>query len=204
MTRKRIAIFGGGFNPPGLHHVYMLYALLQEEFDIIIVPSGNARPDKTINDVEISHRVQLLELGFKVFLGNDIVRLDHFALENNVIIRTHDLQARYEAEGEIWHEVGADWVVGGRFGGSLIQLEWHKGREIWNNFRFVVFEREGYQIIPEDLPPQSILTSALREGKSSEIRRRIASREPFVYLVMPEITEYIRKHGLYLPKGERP
>lgn len=203
VSRKRIAIFGGGFNPPGLHHVYMLYTLLQEEFDIAVIPSGNSRPDKAIVDVELYHRIRLIELGFKIFLGNDIVQLDLFDLENSVFTRTHELQERYETKGEVWHVVGADWVVGGRFGGSLVQLEWQKGQEIWKNFNFSVFEREGYRIMPGDLPPKSHLMSSLKEGSSSEIRERIAGGKPFDHLVMPDVAEYIREHQLYLQEGER-
>lgn len=203
VNRKRIAIFGGGFNPPGLHHVYILHALLQEEFDIAIVPSGNSRPDKTIADIGLIHRIRLLELGFKFFLGNDIVQLDLFDLENDVFTRTHDLQARYETEGEVWHAVGADWVVDGRLGESRIQLEWQKGQEIWENFNFAVFEREGYRIMSGDLPPKSCLMSSLKEGSSSEIRERIANGKPISHLLMPDVADYIREHQLYLRKGER-
>ena len=204
MTQEKIAIFGGGFNPPGIHHVYMVYALLQDEFDVIIVPSGNLRPDKIVDDIATTHRIRLMQLGFKIFLGSDVVRLDLSDLEKQVFTPTHNLQACYEAEGEVWHAVGADWIIGGGCGKSRIQLEWEKGREIWSKLNFVVFEREGYFIAPQDLPPHSYLTSSLSDGSSSEIRKLIASGRRFEHLVMPDVAEYIKEHGLYLPKGERP
>jgi nicotinic acid mononucleotide adenylyltransferase len=45
MNDKRIVIFGGSFNPPGLHHRKLAMALAERFDQVIILPCGS-RPDK--------------------------------------------------------------------------------------------------------------------------------------------------------------
>jgi nicotinic acid mononucleotide adenylyltransferase len=201
---KEIVLFGGGFNPPGIHHLQIVFNLLRMGFEVIIVPSGSHRPDKLIVDISPEDRIELMKLGFKFFLGSGIVHLDLFDLENGVFTRTHELQARYESFGELWHLVGPDWIIGGRMGCSRIQLEWFQGRDIWNSYNLMISKRDGYKLIPEDLPPRHRLIGPRVSGSSTEIREKIARGESINGLVPPEEERYILDRGLYLPKGEKP
>jgi nicotinic acid mononucleotide adenylyltransferase len=199
---KKIVIFGGGLNPPGMHHFRLVFDLLRLGFEVVIVPSGNRRPDKLIVEISPEDRIELMKLGFKFFLDSGVVRLDLHDLERGVFSRTHELQERYATLGEIWHLVGADWIIGGRFSGSRIQLEWFQGREIWGKYNFLVSKREGYDLIPEDLPPRCQLVTGRISGSSTEIRERITRGQPITGLVVPEVEKYILEHGLFLPKGK--
>ena len=62
---QRIAVFGGSFNPPGLHHRLVAEALVGHFDRIIVVPCG-PRPDKlTTNDVETVYRAALADIAFR-------------------------------------------------------------------------------------------------------------------------------------------
>lgn len=202
--KKKIVIFGGGFDPPGIHHLQIVFDLLRLGFEVIIVPSGSNRPDKIIAHVDSEDRIELMKLGFKFFLGSGVVRLDLFDLERGVFTRTHELQERYESFGELWHLVGADWIIGGRCGCSRIQLEWIQGREIWEKYNLMISGRCGYDLINADLPPKHQLIASRVSGSSTEIRERRARGQSITGLVPPEEERYILERGLYLPKGEKP
>lgn len=200
-VKRKVVIFGGGFDPPGIHHLQIIFDLLRLGFEVVIVPSGSNRPDKIIAHMSSENRIELMRLGFKFFLGSGVVHLDLFDLEKGVFTRTHELQARYESFGDIWHLVGADWIIGGRCGCSRIQLEWFQGREIWEKYNLMISERCGYELIPEDLPPKYQFIASRLSGSSTEIRERRARGESITGLVPPEEEQYILKNGLYRPKG---
>ncbi len=191
---KRLAIFGGSFNPPGTHHLDMARALLEVFDEVVIVPCG-PRPDKlTVGVVSAEHRGAMTEMTFG---GLARVRLDMSDLTHDTFTRTHALQARYEPEGEVWHVVGADLVAGGRDGRSFIQRTWVRGEALWHDLHFAVFLREGYPLDPADLPPRHLIVKSGSSGSSTEIRERIREGLPLDGLVVPTVTAYIGQHGLY-------
>src|SRR3954454_21375778 len=107
---KRIAVFGGSFNPPALHHRKLVEDLLPHFDEVVVVPCG-PRPDKpTTNDVDPIHRAIMGDLTFR---NLDRVRVELFDLEQSTFSRTHELDERFRAEGEPWHVVGSDITQGG-------------------------------------------------------------------------------------------
>jgi nicotinic acid mononucleotide adenylyltransferase len=115
MGSKATAIFGGSFNPPGLHHRHIAAEVREAVGRVTMVPYG-PRPDKPSTDgVDPVHRAAMADLAF----GNlDGVEVDLFDLEEPTFTRTHALEQKYAGLGigEVWHVVGADKVAGGRRG----------------------------------------------------------------------------------------
>src|SRR3972149_1858278 len=102
--QKRVAIYGGSFNPPGVHHRAVVEALLDRFDEVRVVPCG-PRPDKEVsNDIDPIHRATMLDMTFR---GLNRVSVDLFDLEQAVFTRTHELETRYQEAGEIWHAVGS-------------------------------------------------------------------------------------------------
>ena len=191
---KRIAIFGGSFNPAGRHHRAVAEALGRHFDEIIVVPCG-PRPDKpSVADIEPVHRAVMADLAFR---GLPKVRVELFDLEHETYTRTIDLDRMFSPKGEIWHVVGTDLIKGGRSGGSEIQRGWERGLELWKNANFVVIERAGYGIVDADLPPHHLLLRPGQSGSSSEIRERAFKRLPIADLVTPEVESYIARYNLY-------
>ena len=113
---KQIVIFGGSFNPPGLHHRRIAEALAQQFDEVIVVPCG-PRPDKqTSNDVDPIFRATLVSI---CFAGLPRVEVDLSDLEQAAFSHTAEIDARYASRGDVWHLVGADMVTGGAAGGLV-------------------------------------------------------------------------------------
>lgn len=191
---QKIAIFGGSFNPPGKHHRRIVQQLTDSLDRQIVVPCG-PRPDKAAtNDVEPVHRAAMCDLAFQGIRNTEV---DLFDLEHETFTRTQDLDKRYQDEGEVWHVVGADLVKGGKDGQSPIQRDWRCGEELWRELRFAVIPRQGYPILPEDLPPKHQVFQPEMSGASEEIRGQIFKHQSFEGLVTSEVAAYIKRHNLY-------
>jgi len=192
---RTLAIFGGSFNPPGLHHWQIAEAISAQFDEVVIVPCG-PRPDKaTVNDIEPDHRAAMVDM---VFRGLEKVRVELFDLEAETFTRTHSLDERFSADdAEVWHIVGADLVRGGDSGQSFIHREWERGSEIWHRLNFVVVTRPGIELEQADLPPNHRLFELDVEGTSSEIREQAFRHESIDGMVTPEVAAYIKRYGLY-------
>lgn len=192
--RPQIALFGGSFNPPGLHH-RRIAEILSREFDSVIVVPCGPRPDKqTVNDVDSVHRAALADIAFR---GIDRVQVELFDLEHAVYSRTDELQERYKDRGDLWHVVGSDLTQGGK--ASAICQTWERGTEMWTSLNFAITARAGHTSREDELPPQCRLipTDLSASAASSDIRELIFKREPYAHLVTEEIGAYIERYGLY-------
>ncbi|WP_395747434.1 NAD(+)/NADH kinase [Prosthecobacter sp.] len=192
---KRIAIFGGSFNPPGKHHAAIAVRLAQEFDEVRVIPCG-PRPDKpeADNSVPSVYRAALADLVFGGLAG---VTVDLSDFEQETFTRNHELQRRWEGDGELWHVVGADLVVGGAKGESLIQRVWAKGGELWEQANFAVLKRPGYVLEPGDVPPRGRVVEMVVEGSSTEIRERLSHGKCVRELVPPRAEAYLARYGLY-------
>jgi len=195
--QKRIAIFGGSFNPPGTHHEQIARYVAQT-FDLVVVVPCGTRPDKqTTNDLDPLHRATMVDLAFA---GIDKVRVDLFDLENATFTRTHDLQTKYEQEfpgAEIWHIIGADQVEHGNVQQSEIHRKWEQGKRLWNEFNFIIMKRPGYVIAEGDLPVHSQVHEAGVSGSSTVIRDEMYKRKSVKDLINEPVHRYIQDQHLY-------
>ncbi len=190
----RVALFGGSFNPPGLHHRIIAERLAERFDEVRVIPCG-PRPDKgSVNEVPPVYRATLADLTFS---GMPRVVIDLFDLEQESFTRNHQLQTRFESLGEVWHVVGADLVEGGAAGGSLIQRTWEKGRQLWGEARFAVLTRPGHELSPGDLPPKAEIIEIDVPGSSTEIRDRLSHAKPVHDLVTSRALTYLARYGLY-------
>ncbi|MGV3663758.1 MAG: hypothetical protein ACO1TE_26545, partial [Prosthecobacter sp.] len=119
---QTIALFGGSFNPPGNHHAAIAGRLAEMFDEVRVIPCG-PRPDKPVTGtVPPVFRAALADIVFGG-LGKGIV-VDLSDFEQDTFTRNYELQERFEAEGEVWHVVGEDLIVGGARGESAIQQTW--------------------------------------------------------------------------------
>jgi NAD+ kinase len=191
---KSIAIFGGSFNPPGNHHA-AIAACLARSFDEVRVISCGPRPDKPVTgSVPPVYRAALADL---VFGGLSKVVVDLSDFERETFTRNHELQSRFEPEGEVWHVVGADLIAGGARGESLIQRTWERGVELWQKANFAVLKRPGFEFDKRDLPPHAREIDLLVEGASTEIRERLGHGQSVTGMLNARALAYIERYGLY-------
>lgn len=191
---KRIAIFGGSFNPPGLHHRRLVEKLARRFDEVRVIPCG-PRPDKeTTSTVPPIFRATLADITFG---GMRRVIVDLFDLEQDTFTRNCDLQARFEKRGQIWHVVGADLITGGARGRSAIQQGWKNGRQLWRTANFAVLTRPGHTLVRADLPPRSEVFEIDIPGSSTDVRARLGRSESIADMVTPRALAYIERYGLY-------
>lgn len=191
---KRIALFGGSFNPPGLHHRQIAQRLAREFDEVRVIPCG-PRPDKPVTgSIPPVFRAALADLTFGDLPG---VTVDRFDLEQATFTRNHELQRRYEELGEVWHVVGGDLVRGGATGASEIQRSWQRGDWLWQQARFAVLTRPGYALDPADLPPQAKVIELAEDGSSTRIRDLLGHGQSVRDQLAPRALAYIERYGLY-------
>ncbi len=190
----RIALFGGSFNPPGLHHRRIAEAL-RERFDqVLVVPCGPRGDKGSTNILPPVYRAAMADLAFEGLPG---VEVDLFDLEQEHFTRSHELDRHYAHRGQIWHVVGVDLTKGGASGQSDIQRYWEHGERLWNTARFAVLTRPGHAFNPADLPPHHELLELDLPGSSSAIREALARDEDVSHMVSPRPLAYIQRYGLY-------
>jgi len=191
---KKIAIFGGSFNPPGIHHRKVIKRIIDFFDEIIVVPCG-PRPEKqTTNDVEPIHRAVMCDMTFRDLPK---VRVELFDLEQATFTRTHLLEERFKERGELWHLIGTDIIQRGDDGLTFIHRDWENGPEIWEKLRFAIVKRSGFEYGAKGLPPQNEVFDLEGSGSSSAIRERMFKHQLIDDLVVPEVAEYIKRYGLY-------
>src|SRR3989338_4320715 len=193
--KKKIAVFGGSFNPPALHHK-KIAEVLAKQFDIVkVIPCG-PRPDKeTTNEIKAIHRAVMTDLAFGHIADN--IEIELFDLENSTFTTNYEFEQKYKKEGEVWHVVGSDLVKGGAKSESEIQKHWHHGKVLWRNANFAVVLRDDYKIDKKDLPPHCIKIDTGISGTSTEIRNKNFNHHSLYGLVVPQVQEYIGRHNLY-------
>jgi NAD+ kinase len=191
---KSIAIFGGSFNPPGKHHAAIALRLAEMFDEVRVIPCG-PRPDKPVTgSVPPVYRAALADI---VFGGLPKVVVDLSDFEQETFTRNHELQARFEREGEVWHVVGADLLEGGARGESPIQQTWARGAELWQTAKFAVLRRPGYELDARDLPPHAREVDLIVEGASTVIRERLSSGKSVTEMLHSRALAYIERYGLY-------
>lgn len=192
MKTERLAFFGGHFDPPGLHHINIVKKILENNLadKVIVVSSGF---DEKKAYVPIAERRKLVELAFS---GIDKVYIDYVNIDENKYLKYAEMKKCLGIwGGEIIYVLGAYYFHGGQ--NSLFISRWNNNKFIFENGRFIVVTRKGYNE-ENFLPPNCMVLETDGLGSSSEIRRRIKVGESIEDLVTPGILKYIKQNALYL------
>lgn len=191
---KRVAIYGGSFDPPGLGRREIARRLAERFDEVLIVPCG-PRPDKpSTSETSPIHRAVMTDITFR---GLSHVRVDLFDLENDAYTPPLKLEQRFRQTGEIWHVIPAQFIHNGQHNNSLIHTEWEDGQRLWEQSHYVVLARPEEIIDPRDLPPKNEIIVVPDYESSADLRQLVFQRQPIGPLVAPEVAGYIQRHRLY-------
>ncbi len=200
MTRQRIGLFGGTFDPPHLAHLLLAsesaYQLNLSRVLWILTPNPPHKDNDPITALE--HRLAMLDL---TIADNPLFELSRLELERpgpHFSVDTIKQFAVQEPEADIILLIGGD---------SLHDLPtWRSPADLVAAVHQIgVMRRPGDSVdvssLVEKLPGidrKVRFVDTLRQNISStEIRRRIANGEPYRYYLLPSVYEYIVKHRLY-------
>jgi len=198
---KRICVYGGTFDPAGLHHRQIATELAKLYDIVVVVPCGPRLDKATVNDRNPIHRAISVHWTFHDL---ERVEIDYSDLERDEFTRTHELVERYQKKyqhAQIWTYVGADNLERDQRGISKIKRVWAQAERMLAENLFTIHVRQGYPIHPDDLPRHYEMIEVNVPGSSSEIRELAYHRKGFEHLVVPRVAEHIERFDVY---GGRP
>lgn len=187
------AYFRESFNPPSGADRRIAAALSERFGTVAVMPRGSVCGEVVANDVEPIYRAAMADINFR---GLDRVTVDLGDLEAGCFTSHAKLLAR-SADAEPWLVVGREQVAQGGAGRSTIQTAWEEGARLWRDARFAVVVGPDKPLDRADLPPRHelILCDELRSGAT--LRSHLLYGRPVAELLLPEVHEYIVRHGLY-------
>ena len=199
MSNKKVAIFGGTFDPPHQGH-FILAEQIRNKFEldeIIYMPAGQPphKKDKIISPNK--DRLAMLNL---VIAKNDFFSLSDWEIKQDGYSYTaktlEEFVPQIEA-AEVFFIIGAD---------SLAEIfKWRNPDYLLNEAKFIVFNRAGYNLnkILKEKRYQPYLDNIYTyqglniEISSSFIKNEIKKGNSIRYLTSDDICSYIQKNGLY-------
>lgn len=200
MTRQRIGVFGGTFDPPHLAHLLLAsesaYQLKLSKVLWILTPNPPHKEDQTITPLE--HRLEMLKL---TIAGNPLFELSRLEMDRpspHYTVDTIRLLAAQKPDADIILLIGGD---------SLHDLPtWHSPLDLLTAVHQIgVVRRPGdsvslsalEEILPGLTPKVRFVDVLLQDISSTEIRRRVTNGEPYRYYLPPAVYQYIIGHNLY-------
>ncbi len=199
----RLGILGGTFNPIHNGHLLMAHtAAAAFGLEKVLVVPSCLPPHKELDGrVSPDHRLAMVRLAVA---GDPLLEVETAEVDRGGISYAIDtvrhLAHRYRGH-ERFFIIGID---------SLLELyRWKEVGTFLSLCRVVTVNRPGILGRPlreEDLNlPEAtakrlvadVVTGALSDASSSEVRARIAKRMPIGYLVPEPVEQYIRDHALY-------
>ncbi|HLD08597.1 MAG TPA: NAD(+)/NADH kinase [Methylophilaceae bacterium] len=194
-TNQRVALYGGSFNPPGLHHRRIVEQLTKEFDLVLVVPCGFRSDKKTTNFTSLLDRAVMADHTFGdvskcLVLPDDLV-------DGNFTTTWAQLQ-RYQYMGDVSVVLGADLLSGGRM--SPVYSQWEQGQQLWENASFVCVPMKSFPVKQADLPPKCrVLNFNLEGSQSTAIREEIFHGHQFREYVVPRVHDYIQRYNVYRP-----
>lgn len=190
MTKPRIGLFGGTFDPPHAGHIAAAASARHElRFERVLLVPANIPWQKTGTRMvsTASDRVEMLE---RAAAGIEGLEVSAVEIERGGESYTIDTVDHFAVEHAVWVIIGSDVAP---------QLDtWRRAGELRERASFAIYPRAGadagrppvgYRFETFDVPRLDL--------SSTELRGRVARGQPIDGLVCREVAAYIRARGLY-------
>ncbi len=200
MSKHRIGLFGGTFDPPHIGHLILageaVYQFDLTRFLWVLTPDPPHKLDNPITSLQ--HRLPMLQ---RMIMHNPAFAISRVEIDRpgpHYTIDTVRLIAQQEPDAELYLLIGGD---------SLHDLPtWRLSADLVAEVSSIgVMRRPGDSIdltsLEEKLPGVTekvrFLDALVQPVSSSELRRRVAAGEMYRYYVAPEVYDYIETNQLY-------
>ena len=208
MAKRKIALFGGTFDPVHLGHTTVAEDAARRigAEKIIFIPAKRSPLKGFLPKANDKHRLKMIALAIaeqKTFEVSDCELkkpAPSYTLET-----VREFQAEYGG-GTLMH-----WLIGAD---SIDDLTyWYQIVELIDTCILTTMYRAGCappnfskfepQWGPQRIEKlqQNVIQTPLIDISSTEIRDRLAAGRDVTDMLQPAVAEYIRKHGLYRPKS---
>jgi nicotinate-nucleotide adenylyltransferase len=200
MSKNRIGVFGGTFDPPHIGHLILAgEAVFQFDLSRLLWVLTPDPPHKQENPVTpLVHRLSMLQ---GMIARNPVFELSRLEMDRpgpHYTVDTIRLLAEQEPQADIVLLIGGD---------SLQDLPaWRLAPDLVTAVSKIgVMRRPGdftdlpalEAILPGLTEKIQFIATLLQPVSSSELRRRIATGEMYRYYLPPSVYEYIETHHLY-------
>jgi nicotinate-nucleotide adenylyltransferase len=207
MAKRKIALFGGTFDPIHLGHTTVAAAASEHigAEKIIFIPAKRSPLKGSLPKASDQDRLKMIALAIA---GNQIFDVSDYELkrlEPSYTLETvRQFQADYGSETVIYWLIGADSVDD--------LLYWYGITELIDECNLCTMYRAGckkpdfakfmafWGAERTEKLQQNIIQTPLVDISSTEIRNRLAAGRDVSGMLRPAVAEYIRKRGLYKSK----
>jgi nicotinate-nucleotide adenylyltransferase len=209
MVKKKIALFGGTFDPIHLGHTAVAAAAAEHigAEKIVFIPAKRSPLKDSFPEAGDGDRLAMIALAIA---DNEKFQLNDYELrkpEPSYTLETvRRFQADYGGKALIYWLIGADSIYELSRWYGIVELidacilcvmfragckppDFAKFKDIWGAARVEKLQR-------------SIIRTPLIDISSTEIRNRLAAGRDVTDMLAPQVADYIRKHGLYRSKAE--
>jgi len=194
MTRARIALFGGTFDPIHWGHLLLAEsARVSFKLDrVLFIPTGTP-PHKTPAIASAAQRLRMLRLATR---SNPFFEVSDWEVRQKRMVYSYETIAHVQQvypRAHLFFIVGTDMLK--------IVEQWKKGRTLLDQCVFLAAERPE---VPWARLPAGVRRKARRIEwpsvalASHEIRNRLRRRQSIRYQVPDPVERYIRTHRVYL------
>ena len=186
---RRIAIFGGTFDPIHLAHVTVAREALAQFAltSVLFVPAAHP-PHKDAGVTPYQHRLRMVELACEGEPGFVVSRLEAGNRRSYSIRTIEHVKSELAPQDRLYFLIGAD---------AFAEIgSWQRAEDVVRAVEFIVVTRPGHDYrSPERAVVHRLDTLALPVS-SSDIRQKLAAGlEPEE--LDPRVVGYIRDHTLY-------
>ncbi len=169
LSTKKIALYGGSFDPPHQGHWALAMGLVDLGYHVLVIPSQNPIAKEAKGRASAQHRLEMCKIAFG---GVPEIDIWSFELEREGTSYAIDIvRACREQlpEAELSFVIGMDLVPG--------LARWKEAGELFSLVSLLVVRRPGEDIVPqeESFCPYRLLELPEVAGSSREIRQWFAS-----------------------------
>ena len=203
MVTRRIALFGGTFDPIHLGHMTVASAAARkiDAVKLIFIPAKISPLKGFFPFARDEDRLRMIELAIA---GHDELAVSDCELKRPAPSYTLDTVRQFQHD--YGPETSIHWLLGADSVADLVH--WHKIEELIDECHLTTMQRPGY--MPEfdrfetRWGPQRVaklnrdaIETPLVDVSSTEVRGRLAAGEDVSGMLHPEVIQYIRAHHLY-------
>jgi len=192
VSKLRIGLYGGSFDPVHLGHLLVAQAAREErsldQIHFILAAQSPFKPQS--NPAAPADRLRMLR---SALAGFEAYHVDDQEIHRGGVSYTIDTVRNYKTrfpDADLFFLIGADHIR---------QLPaWRDAHQLAEWLEFVVIPRPGQELEPLPKPFRGQPLRGFPLGvSSSQIRERVSKNAPIDWLVPSTVAEIIRTDGLY-------
>ena len=195
MTRRRLGVMGGTFDP--IHHGHLVAASeVRSWFDldeVVFVPTGEPwqKGERRVTHAEDRYLMTVIATASNPRFSVSRVDIDR-AGPTYTVDTLRDIRADRGDDWDLYFITGADAL-------SKI-VTWRDADDCFDLAHFVGCTRPGHELSLGTLPPDrvTLVEVPALSISSTDCRDRVAAGEPIWYLVPDGVVQYVSKRNLYL------